>query len=288
MGHQRAYEATPLSRFPPELAAGTARMSAMDATPAPLIPAQRREELMRHLRRAGVLSVRQLMEILSVSHMTVRRDIATLEREGRAHTIPGGVRLASALREEPPYAVKLGSEHQQKLAIAACAEGFLHDGMTVYLDAGTTTGALVPGIVAHKDMTVITNDFAISAALMESGSVEIIQVGGRIESLNRSTVGDLAAKMLAGLNTDLAFLSTSSWDMQRGLTTPNESKIGPKLAAIATSSCAMLLASSSKFGRVGLYTVVPLTTFDRIITDQRLSSAAAQGIRDLGIEIDLV
>ena len=36
-----------------------------------------------------------------------------------------------------------------------------------------------------------------------------------------------------------------------------------------------------------MYDVVPLRRFDRIITDDRLQAAAADGIRDLGVELDL-
>ncbi|MFP3571435.1 DeoR family transcriptional regulator, partial [Paraburkholderia sp. SIMBA_030] len=65
-----------------------------DETPtAPLIPDQRREAMLRLLRRDKVLSLHQLMESLGCSHMTVRRDIALLEREGLVHSVPGGVRV---------------------------------------------------------------------------------------------------------------------------------------------------------------------------------------------------
>jgi DeoR/GlpR family transcriptional regulator of sugar metabolism len=50
---------------------------------APLIPEQRRDLIVGHLRRESVLSYRQLAALLEVSHMTVRRDIAELEKQGR-------------------------------------------------------------------------------------------------------------------------------------------------------------------------------------------------------------
>ncbi len=255
-----------------------------------LIPAQRREKLMHRLRQeGGVLSVRQLTEALGVSHMTVRRDIAILEREGLTHTIPGGVRLASNLRHEPAFPAKAESERQQKTAIAAAAEKLVHDDMVIYLDAGTTTGALVPLILGRRDLTVVTNDFAIVDALMAgTDAIDVIHVGGHVELKNHSTVGHFAATMLRQLNCDLAFVSTSSWDLTRGITTPSESKVGVKTAAIESSSSVVLLATSSKFGRFGTYKIVPLQRFDRIITDDGLSVAAAQGIRDAGVIVDLV
>ncbi len=93
----------------------------MSDNEAPLIPDQRREELMRLLRRDSVLSVHQLVELLGVSHMTVRRDIAALEREGRAFSVAGGVRLVTSAPHEPTFAAKISTETAEKTAIArAC------------------------------------------------------------------------------------------------------------------------------------------------------------------------
>lgn len=258
----------------------------MDAS-TPLIPDQRREALMRHLHREGVLSVAQLTELLGVSHMTVRRDIATLEREGRAHSVPGGVRLASGMRTEPAFVLKAGSEQAQKAAIAAAAEDLLRDDMTVYLDAGTTTGALVAAIRERAGITVVTNDFAIVDALTTAEHVETIHVGGRLDHANHSSVGRLAAETLRRLNTDVAFISASSWDITRGVTTPSEPKVEVKLAAAESASDTVLLATSSKFGTFGMYDVMPLRRFDRIVTDDGLPEAAAQGVRDLGTHLVL-
>ncbi|MCH6471952.1 DeoR/GlpR family DNA-binding transcription regulator [Sinomonas terrae] len=252
-----------------------------------LIPDQRREKLMRALRRDHVLSVAQLTELLCVSHMTVRRDIAVLEREGRAVSVPGGVRLASGMRREPAFGDKTASERDEKAAIAGAAAGLLSDGMVLYLDAGTTTGALVPAIRERQGMTVVTNDFAIVEQLTDAPHVETIHTGGRLEHSNRSAVGSLAGEILRRINTDIAFISASSWDLRRGVTTPTESKVPVKTAAVESASTAVLMATSSKFGTFGMYDVFPLERFDRIITDARLPHAAADGIRDLGVALDL-
>jgi DeoR/GlpR family transcriptional regulator of sugar metabolism len=264
------------------------RMSQISSAGDPnLIPDQRREKLMRVLRRDNVLSVAQLTELLGVSHMTVRRDIAMLEREGRAYSVPGGVRHASAMRDEPSFAAKAVADRGEKVAIAHLAEGLLHDDMTIYLDAGTTTGALIPAIREHKRMTVITNDFVIVDQLTGSTHVETIHTGGRLDNTNRSSVGRLAAETLRRLNTDLAFMSTNSWDLTRGVTTPSEAKVELKLAALEGASESVLMVTSTKFGTFGMYDVAPLSRYDRIITDDGLAAASTRGIRDLGVVLEV-
>jgi DeoR/GlpR family transcriptional regulator of sugar metabolism len=252
-----------------------------------LIPEQRREKLIMLLHRDVVLSVAQLTELLGVSHMTVRRDIAALERDGRVSAVPGGVKLAGVVRSEPAFAAKSLTEREEKAAIACIAETLLHDDMIVYLDAGTTTGALVPAIRARTGMTVITNDFVIVEQLMSAEHVETIHTGGRLEHANRSAVGRLAAETLRKINTDIAFISASSWDITRGVTTPSEAKVDVKLAALEAASEAVLTVTSSKFGTFGMYDVAALRRFDRIITDHGLPQAAADRMRASGISLDL-
>ncbi len=85
-----------------------------DPDGATMIPDQRRESMVRQLRRHKVLSVHQLMEMFACSHMTVRRDIAMLEQAGQVYSVPGGVRIASQLNSEP--------SHQSKALIETAAK----------------------------------------------------------------------------------------------------------------------------------------------------------------------
>ncbi|MET8555527.1 DeoR/GlpR family DNA-binding transcription regulator [Streptomyces sp. NPDC004959] len=260
---------------------------AEEAAPS-LIPDQRRELLVRHLRREGVLSVQQITQLFGVSHMTVRRDIAELERQGLVFSVPGGVRIASPVQTEPSYQTKTAVEQPQKQAMAARAAELVRDGMTVYLDAGTTLSAMVPLLARRESLTVVTNDFTTAGLLMASPHLDVIHVGGRVEPANRSSVGRLAARTLRQLALDLAFISTSSWDRLRGVTTPSELKVEVKEAAMECAGSSVLVAGSSKYGTFGKYRVAPLTSFDVVITDEDLAEAAAEGIRAGGTELLLV
>ncbi|ASY31839.1 MULTISPECIES: DeoR/GlpR family DNA-binding transcription regulator [unclassified Streptomyces] len=257
---------------------------AEEAAPS-LIPDQRRELLVRHLRREGVLSVQQITQLFGVSHMTVRRDIAELERQGLVFSVPGGVRIASPVQTEPSYQTKTAVEQPQKQAMAARAAELVQDGMTVYLDAGTTLSAMVPLLARRESLTVVTNDFTTADLLMASPHIDVIHVGGRVEPANRSSVGRLAARTLRQLALDLAFVSTSSWDRLRGVTTPSELKVEVKKAAMECAGSSVLVAGSSKYGTFGKYRVAPLTSFDVVITDEDLAEAAAEGIRAGGTEL---
>ena len=254
---------------------------------APHIPDQRRQKMLRLLARHDVLSVHQLTELLDVSHMTVRRDIAELERGGHAFTVPGGVRHARGVGLAPSFDAKSVIDGPQKAAIAAEAASYVRDSGTYYLDAGTTTAALLPAIRSAQGVTVITNDFAIVAELMPDEHVQVVHVGGRLDHANRSSVGALGALVLRQLALDVAFVSATTWDLQRGLTSPDADKVDVKQAAMEVAATSVLLAASSKYGNYSVYRVAPLDRFDRVVTDDGLPSAAASGLADAGVDVVL-
>ena len=253
-----------------------------------MIPAQRRELLLRELRGANVLSVKELCDILGVSHMTVRRDITTLEEEGRVRSVPGGVALAAQVRSEPSYHDKSRVDLAEKRAMAGAAAALVGEGQTLYLDAGTTLGQLVPCLWEVPGLTVITNDLTTAASMTDHPGVDLFLVGGRIDRENRSAVGDIAAQAIAEFNIDIAFMSTSSWDLHRGSTTPSREKVAVKRAAMAAASMSLLVAGADKFGTFGTFKVAPLEGFSRVITDDRLPESSARAIREREIGLDLV
>lgn len=254
-----------------------------DATP--LIPEQRRDAIMRHLRRDQVLSFKQLSELLNVSHMTVRRDVSQLEEDGYAIGVPGGAKIASRLVVEPSHDQKALIDSAEKVAMAKLAAAMVRPSMTVYLDAGTTMLAMVPLLAEIDDLTVVTNDLATARSVLTGLSAELITVGGRVDRDNQSTVGLLAANMLSSLAVDIAFISTSSWDLRRGVTTPSEAKVEVKRAALNISSQSVLVAGSSKYGSFAKYKALDLADIDVIITDSQLSENAVAGIQALNVDV---
>ncbi len=258
-----------------------------DSEETPLIPDQRRELIVKHLRRESVMSYHQLTALLGVSQMTIRRDIAALEAAGRVLATPGGAKISSRLSVEPSRLEKSTQDLIEKDAMAREAARLVSDGMTVFLDAGTTIQAMRPYLDGVADLTVVSNDLAVVSSFLDHPTVDIIALGGRVEKANQSTVGRLAALTLRELSVDVAFLSSSSWDLHRGVTTPAESKVELKKAALEVASEAVLVAGASKYGTFGRYRIFGLDEVDVVITDAALSDSAASGIREHGAALVL-
>jgi len=253
-------------------------------SPAPLIPEQRQQELLRLLRSAGVLGIRDLTNRLDVSHMTVRRDIAALERSDQVVSVQGGVRLADWTSHPPPRerASRASLELPRKQAIAEVASQLIEDDMTVFLDAGTTCQSIVPFLAGHGELTVVTNDFHTVVALFEYPAIQVIHTGGEIDASSGSSSGPLAARVIDELNLDLCFLSTGAWDLPHGVTSPSTDKVLLKRAAMESSSSVVLLADSTKWGSFERFAVTSLDKLDTIVTDDELPQTVVDRIAEEG------
>ncbi|MFC9354023.1 DeoR/GlpR family DNA-binding transcription regulator [Arthrobacter sp. NPDC057013] len=259
----------------------------MNQTARPLIPEQRHQEILRLLRREGVLSIRSLTDYMNVSHMTVRRDVAALENSGQVVSVQGGVRLAEwtgqALPRQREFRAQL--ELPRKQAIAQLAARVIEDDMVVFLDAGTTCQSVVAHLGARKNLTVVTNNFHVVTSLFTHPHIQVIHTGGAVDPSSGSSEGRIAADAIKGVNIDLFFLSTGTWNMYQGVTTPKMDKVEVKLAALQASTSCFLLADSTKFGTVSKFQVTAIEKLDAVVTDEQLPQEMQENIRDLGVAV---
>ena len=137
-----------------------------------------------------------------------------------------------------------------------------------------------------RDLTVVSNDLALCADFCDHPSVDLICVGGRVET------GEPVDRRAGSprwrwreLSLDIAFLSSSSWDVRHGVTTPVEAKVEVKRAAMASATTSVLVAGSAKFGRFARYRVLRLDEIDTVICDPALDESDAARIEGLGVDV---
>ena len=251
-----------------------------------MIPVERHQQILALVQEKGVVSITELTERLGVSHMTIRRDLQKLEEQDAVMLVSGGVRSADRLASEPSHLDKTTMFSQEKQVIGVAAARHIPLNSCIYLDAGTTTLALARALEKRDDLLIVTNDFVIANFLIENSHCRMVHTGGSLLRDNRSCVGDAAAQALRGLSVDIAFISASCWG-SRGIFTPDEEKITVKRAASEVSRKRVLLADSSKYNKIATFLALPLTRFDGVITDTRLSDAARQELLALNVEVTL-
>jgi DeoR/GlpR family transcriptional regulator of sugar metabolism len=207
-----------------------------------------RHDAMVDLVRGGEDSVEVLSKRLGVSASTVRRDLATLQRDGRLARTYGGA-LVREVFQERPFNESEQLNVREKSAIAAAAVDLVPAGGTVFLDAGTTCLALAHLLVDKGPLTVVTRGLEAALALSAVDDVDVLIVGGRVQPRSHGVVGPLSAIALDRHHFDVAFLGADAVDPVRGLGEPTVDETWVKERATAVADRVVLLADASKLAQ---------------------------------------
>lgn len=146
-----------------------------------MLPNERRRWIELEIINQGKVDIEKLAKQLNVSTMTIRRDLAKLEEEGKIVRTHGGAIYPKALVQETPYLAKKGKNIRQKKAIARKALEFIPESANIILDSGTTTMEVAKLLKGREDLTIITNDIKIAAELTES-KLKVIVTGGELQN----------------------------------------------------------------------------------------------------------
>jgi DeoR family galactitol utilization operon repressor len=119
-------------------------------------------------------------------------------------------------------------------------------------------------------------------------ALQLTVVGGSFQAVTESLVGPLALRELDEFHVRLAFVGTDGFSLAHGATTHlvEGAEIVRKMASRADRT--ILLADSSKYGRVGFAHVLGLEEVSLVITDDNLPPEAVAELREAGIEVRLV
>ena len=251
-----------------------------------LFAEERRRKILEILQKDGRISVSELSQRFKVSQVTIRKDLETLEREGKIIRTHGGAVLPSALRMEIDFLKKLHRNAKLKIEIAKKAVELIKPEMTIILDSGSTNLFLAKEIKNSKlsNITVVTNNTYIAQELMNA-HVEIIILGGYIREHSLSIVGKFAVEQLELLNVNIAFLGTTGFSKERGFMTPSivEAEVKSKMVQIADK--VVIVADSSKFSRRAFAVFCKHEEVDMVITDRGINNTIKDLLKDKGIEV---
>jgi len=250
-----------------------------------MFPEERKRRILERVRSGGSVTVQDLSQAFGVSESTIRRDLRELEQEGLLERTHGGAVAADPTRAEPSYAEKSDQNRAEKMAIARVAAGMVHDGASIILDAGTTTLEVARLLKDRRDLTVVTNSYPIAAELAEAPGVEVIVTGGSVRGTTLALVGPLAERALEQVNVDITFLGTNGIDLERGLTTPTPAEASVKRRMIAAARKVVVVADSTKAGRVAFATVAPVSKMDMLITDRGMDPRLAGELMARGVQV---
>ena len=245
--------------------------------------------ILRRLKVGAAISVAELCKTCETSEMTIRRDLAEMDRAGLVRRVHGGAMLPDGRASEPPLVLRAAQDQAVKAALAARALEFVHDGDCIALDVGTTVLALAALLDTRRGLTVITASLPIAQEVIKAGmhgrSHRLIVTGGEARPGELSMVGDLAQRAYRELHVDKAFVGIGGVSLEDGLTEYNLEDALVKRELLHSANQVYLLADSSKFGRTTFASVGRIDQVSAFITDSMVAPEMIREITALGSSV---
>jgi len=205
-----------------------------------------RQSAILHEVRIGNGDIDALSRFFDVSASTIRRDLEQLHRAGLVTRTHGGA-IASSGPVERTLREKEQLQRREKMAIAAAAARTVEDGDTVFLDAGSTTGALA-SLLRTRRLIVVTVGINSILSLYDAENVEVIVLGGVLRQRTESIVSDLTLHNLQRIRIDKAFIGANGISADKGICSPTSAQSYLKDAVAASATEVAVLADSTKLG----------------------------------------
>ncbi|MBV6760209.1 DeoR/GlpR family DNA-binding transcription regulator [Rhodococcus opacus] len=246
---------------------------------------ERKAHIIEILRSRGRIEANDVAERLGVTNETIRKDLIQLERQGLLRRVHGGAVPVQSLSFEP--AVEARTEFTtEKTRIAKAALAHLPTQGSVLIDAGSTTSQLVELFPGDRELTVYTNTLPLAVALLTRPLLTVFTLGGRLRTKTLAEVDDWAARSLAEINVDVAFLGTNGISLTRGLTTPDPAEAAIKRLMLDCAQQRILLADHTKVGAISGTKHGDLADIDLLITDTGLADDQLAELEEAGMSVE--
>jgi DeoR family transcriptional regulator of aga operon len=98
-------------------------------------------------------------------------------------------------------------------------------------------------------------------------------------------VGPVAEQALERLNLDVAIVGVDGISIEAGLTTHHENEAHTNRTMIERARLVVVVADSSKLGRVAFAQICPLVAVDELITDEAAPPATIRELTEAGVAV---
>ncbi len=228
----------------------------------------RRNQILQQLEKTGKVTVNELSRDLKTTHVTIRSDLAAMEREGLLLRVQGGaIPAVKASYEELQDISETVSYAREKRWIARCAVEKIQDGETVFLNSGTTALFIADGLRSRKRLNVITNSLAVAARLAGTPTVRVVLLGGEVNARYGFTYGSEPRTQLSRYHADWTILSVEGVSPEGGISTRHPEEALVDRTMISRSKAVMVAADHTKIGTVSFAPVCQREAKTLLITD---------------------
>lgn len=242
------------------------------------------------LQKSGSVSVEELSKELQVSHVTVRRDLDTLETRGLLRRTHGGAVSIEPFFYEPfrndrSFQAQVEKFAEEKRRIGRAAAALIQKGDIIALTPGTTTTEVIRGLPLNHDITVVTSTVNVAMELSKRKDLDVYVTGGRLHGDWFSLVGPTAAQSLARVMIHVLFVGADGIDAKAGVSCydPEEAQLNATMVKHARKKVGVV--DHSKFGIMAGWRICSTDELDVLVTDSGAADEMVAPFEEAEIEV---
>lgn len=230
------------------------------------------------------ISVSTMGKEFGVSEVTIRTDLKSLATKGLITRTHGGASPAF----NKHILERQQSRSEEKNRVAKAAAELITDGDTIMVLSGTTTALLPKYLLGRGSIRIVTDSTLLFPYVRTNPNLHLSVLGGEFRSSTESFVGPAALEMVKRYNVKYAFIGTDGFSVEKGITTHlvEVAELVRTMTSQATKT--ILMTDSSKYGRAGFASIMPLAAIDVLIIDDGIDLETRKMIEKQNIEIIVV
>ena len=246
----------------------------------------RQPEILDIALRDGKVTVEGLAGHFGVTLQTIRRDLTELAEAGRLERVHGGAILPSNTTNIR-YEERRSLNPAAKAAIARACVARIPNGVSLFLNIGTSTEAVARELLNHRDLMVVTNNMNVANILAGNPDCEIVVTGGHLRRTDGGLIGNLAESTIRQFKFDLAVIGCSALDRDGDILDFDIQEVSVSKAILKSGRKTFLVADHTKFSRSAPARIASLAEVDTFFTDGPLPAGLEAACAEWGTEISI-
>ncbi|MCA1950955.1 MAG: DeoR/GlpR family DNA-binding transcription regulator [Treponema sp.] len=244
---------------------------------------ERHRVIRNYLLEHKQVDVRTLTELLSVSEVTIRRDLEKLEEDRFLVRTHGGALLVEAIRE--PQTISISNKTLEAIDIGRTAERLIQPGDTILILSGDHCMAMTQAIKAISPLVVLTNDLSIAMELGNHKNKQVVLLGGDLSSKESAVYGALTLDDMKRFHVNRMFITIDGFSDHFELSVSSQEKAFLIREARNNAEELIILCSADNFNRHAFYSFGTAKSGDTIITDRKISDSLKQQLFEANLRL---
>lgn len=251
-----------------------------------MLQEERLLKLIEYLRANERGSFKELAEMLEVSEVTVRKDLAELEQRKAAKLVRGGAVWEKSDLTRAFSEARDIINREEKQELVKCLGELVQNGYAVSLNGGTTIVEAARFLAEnYSSLTVITNNLNVVNVLREKEDFQVILTGGIYYEKENTVTGRQSENDMSLYNVDLSVIAVNSISFEKGISDFRLNQIDTFRKMMSISERIVVAADSTKVGKTSCMRVCGVEEIDTLLCDSRLAPEEKEKFEAAGIEV---